>query len=651
MDNNTSEINPNISKLKLSQLTLIAYGTGDFASNLCWTFIGSYLSVFYTDALGLAPALASTLMLVARIGDAVFDPVFGAIAERTKSKYGRFRPYILFGAPVLAVLTVIAFTKLSANNSFNAIFAFVIYLLCGFAYTVVNLSYGSLSTVMTTDQDDVSQLNSYRMIGTHLSSIILNAVTPILLTKLSGSPKFTTSGFTKTAIVFAILSLPLFYFTALNCHERVTPVSKKIKLKDTIKSVLKNKPLVLIFFIQLLAMTAFFGRMGVLAYYCMYNIKKPALMSAFMALPSAATVIGILATKNYIIKVGKKKMTAIGYIGAGLSLILMFFVGKASNFSNIPLLLVFNGLYGFFCFSFPIPMAMVTDAINYGEYKFGVRSDGTSYATVSLSTKFGQAIGVSVALFIMSAMGYQKGGAPTASAISGINISTNLLMGILYFACLIPLFLYPLSEKKNDEIQDKLTRARENIDFSKSEFPKLDSSEVVVNSAKESAADEKVAVSKHEKVDDLFAPVDGKLIPLDQVKDPVLSKGILGTGFAVQPQDGSIHSPVSGTIINIFEAKHAIGFHTDDGLELLVHMGINTYDLEGKPFDLKCSLGQKVSAGDPIAEVNLDMLRKAGKGTDIIVILTNMAKVKKLVMDTPRAVQTGESIGRVILKA
>ena len=150
----------NTSEKRLSKLTLFAYGMGDFASNLCWTFIGSYLSVFYTDVVGMAPAIASAIMLIAKIWDGVNDPMFGAIAERTNTKRGRFRPYILFGAPILAVLSVLAFTTIGRGNA-AVIYAAITYIGCGMAYTVVNLSYGSLSTVMTTNPEDIAQLNSW----------------------------------------------------------------------------------------------------------------------------------------------------------------------------------------------------------------------------------------------------------------------------------------------------------------------------------------------------------------------------------------------------------------------------------------------------------------------------------------------------------
>lgn len=447
---------------KLSKLTLLAYGCGDFASNLCWTFIGSYLSVFYTDVVGMAPAVASALMLIAKLWDGINDPMFGVVAERTNTKWGRFRPYILFGSPFLALFSVLAFTTIGTGTT-AVLWAAVTYIGCGMLYTVVNLSYGSLSTVMTTDADDISRLNSFRMMGTNLSSVLLNAITAPLLMRFSGnSESYTAGAYTKVAVLFAICALPLFFFVFKQCKESIKPSkgAVKVSVKNSIKSVVTNKPLMLIFTIQLVAMTAFFGRMGVVIYYLMYNVKRFDLIAAFMSLPSLFTVLGILVTMNFTVRVGKKKMAAIGYIGAGISLILIFIVGQTLGYSNISLLLVLHCSYGFFCFSFPIPMAMVPDAINYEEDKTGVRSDGTSYATVSLSTKFGSAFGVSGGLLIMGAAGYVAKAQQTEAALNGINITVNLIFGIMYLLCLIPLAAYPLTEEKSAKILKQLEKKR-----------------------------------------------------------------------------------------------------------------------------------------------------------------------------------------------
>ena len=173
---------------------------------------------------------------------------------------------------------------------------------CGMAYTVVNLSYGSLSTVMTTDPEDIAQLNSWRMMGTNISAVLLNAITPPLLLHFSGGTQpYTAKAYTTMAIIFAICALPLFYFLFFQCKETVKPVAqgRKISVGESIKAVVSNGPLMVISVIQLLAMTAFFGRMGVVIYYLMYNVQRFDLISYFMSLPSLCTVIGIFCTMKF----------------------------------------------------------------------------------------------------------------------------------------------------------------------------------------------------------------------------------------------------------------------------------------------------------------------------------------------------------------
>ena len=195
-------------------------------------------------------------------------------------------------------------------------------------YTVVNLSYGSLSTVMTTNPEDIAQLNSWRMMGTNLSSVLLNAITAPMLVFFSATSdgSYTAKAYTIVAVIFACCSIPLFIFVWAKCKENIRPQASatRVPLMKSIKGVLGNGPLMLLFLIQLLAMTAFFGRMGVVLYYIMYDIGRYDLISVFMALPSLMTVIGIFLTKNHMVKFGKKKMASIGYIGAGLSLIAIF---------------------------------------------------------------------------------------------------------------------------------------------------------------------------------------------------------------------------------------------------------------------------------------------------------------------------------------
>lgn len=150
-------------KLKATKAATICYGFGDLASQFVWTYVGSYLTIYYTDIVGLAPAAVSVIMMLARIWDAINDPMMGAIAERTRSKFGRFRPYIAFGAPFLAIFSVLTFTNpFSGKSTAGVIWAAAIYIIAGMLYTLVNIPYGAMAAVMTEDADQRNILNTSR---------------------------------------------------------------------------------------------------------------------------------------------------------------------------------------------------------------------------------------------------------------------------------------------------------------------------------------------------------------------------------------------------------------------------------------------------------------------------------------------------------
>lgn len=449
-------------ELRISSATKVIYGLGDFASQLVWTFVGTYLTVFYTDVIGITPAIAGSIILFARVWDGINDPMFGAIAERTKSRFGRFRPYILFGSPILVLLNVLCFTApWMESSTLKIAWVTVTYILLGMAYTVVNLSYGALSVVMSYDPQDRIDLNSWRMIGTNVGAVVLNIIAMPALIYFSGigdGQSYNSQGFFRVAILFSVVALPLFLLLFYKTKEVVKPVNfgQKVSLKETIKVVLTNKPLSCIFFAMLLFMTSFFGRMGIIVYYYIYIIKRFDLISILMVLPPLVTAIAIFITKNFAEKLGKKKMLIIGFIGSALSLLSIFIWGEV----NEMLLIALTALYGAFNFATPLLLSSVPEAIDYAEYNTGIRADGTSYATVSLATKFGSALGVAGGLLIMGVYGYVANTEQTELAIKGINVASNLLPAVLTLLAIIPVIIYPLTREKNIEIRQTLINKR-----------------------------------------------------------------------------------------------------------------------------------------------------------------------------------------------
>jgi GPH family glycoside/pentoside/hexuronide:cation symporter/probable glucitol transport protein GutA len=449
---------------KLSTMSKILYGSGDLASSFIWTFLGSYLSVFYTDVVGITPAIVSAIFLLSRIWDGVNDPMFGVIAERTKSKYGRFRPYLLYGSPLLALSAVICFTApFTGPGPGKVIFAAITYNIVGMLYTAVNISYGALSGVMTFDPKERTELFSWRMMGTNFGGVFLSLITMPMLLFFSGvndGKTLTAKGYTVTMAVFGIAAVAIFMLLFVNSREVVKPPAeaRKVSVRESIKSVVMNKPLLCVFFLLLFLLTGMFGRIGLMIYYLMYVVKRFDLIPVFMMLPTLCTVISIFITKSFADKVGKKKMIVIGYVGSSLCLIGTYF----ADATNIPLLLVLFAGYGLFMYTTPLGMAFIPEAIDYAQDKFGIRSDGIAYAATSLATKFANAIGASLGLLIMGAFGYVANAEQTAQSIGGIKLVVNIMPAAFILLAIIPTLLYPLNPEKNAEIRARLQEKTEN---------------------------------------------------------------------------------------------------------------------------------------------------------------------------------------------
>lgn len=443
---------------RASKVAVILYSCGDLASQFVWTFIGSYLSIFYTDIVGIAPVTAAAIMMIARIWDAVNDPMMGAIAERTRSKLGRFRPYIAFGSPLLAIFSVLCFTHpFSGSSSAGVLWAAVTYIITGMLYTLVNIPYGALAPVMTEDASQRNAINASRNIGMNLGILIVNGLTSVIMLRFSapGATVADSRGYLLTSLVYAIISVPCFLAVFFSSKEHVTPVkgTDKLSLKVILKSLVTNKYLMIMLIIMIFGMSAQMGRVGVVIYYIMYDLGSFSLIPVIMLSPSIFGIISSLLVPKIIAKLGKRNTMILGYIGQALSLIVLYFL----PFSNIPGIVIANGICGFFNIAFPCSLGMIADSVDVHEYETGVRSDGVAYATYGLAQKLGTAIGSSCGLLVMAAFGYVANAQQTPQAQAGINFTVNLLPAILFFiAAAIAFLFWKLKDSDADEIRKKL---------------------------------------------------------------------------------------------------------------------------------------------------------------------------------------------------
>ena len=339
----------------------------------------------------------------------------------------------------------------------KVIFAAITYNILGMLYTAVNLSYGALSGVMTFDPKERTELFSWRMLGTNIGNVFLSLITMPLLLFFSGTDDgktLTARGYTVTITIFGAVAVFFFILLFLGSKEVVKPPAedRKVPIKESIKSVVRNKPLMCNFFMMLFLMTGMFGRIGLTIYYLMYVVKRFDLIPVFMMLPTLCTAVSIFITKSFADKAGKKKMIVIGYAGAALCLVGTYF----TDTSNIPLLLILFAVYGLFMYTTPLGMSFIPEAVDYGQDKDSVRSDGIAYAATSLATKFANAVGASLGLIIMGAFGYVPNAEQTELSITGIKLAVNIMPAVFILLAIIPTLMYPLTPEKNAEIRARL---------------------------------------------------------------------------------------------------------------------------------------------------------------------------------------------------
>ena len=444
-------------KLKATKAATICYGFGDLASQFVWTYVGSYLTIYYTDTVGLAPAIVSVIMMLARIWDAINDPMMGAIAERTRSKFGRFRPYIAFGAPFLAIFSVLTFTNpFGGKSTAGVIWAAAIYIIAGMLYTLVNIPYGAMAAVMTEDADQRNVLNTSRNIGMNLGMVIVNGVSAGLALKFSGAGAKVANGqgYRTVALIYAIISIPLFLIVFFTSKEVVQPEGEPqpFSFKDTVNNLIKNKYLMIVTFVMILQMTAFMGRVAITSYYVIYCLGSFTMIALIMTIPSIGGIIGSFFVPFFAKKFGKRNVLMWSMIIQGIGLVIMYL----APFDNMKMVLAGDVIFGLFNVGFPMSLSMVADSVDYMELKTGTRTDGTAYATYGLATKIGNAVGGAFGILIMSAFGYVANAQQTAQALKGINFTVNLLPAILFFLAAAMCLLWKMTDKEAEDIRAQL---------------------------------------------------------------------------------------------------------------------------------------------------------------------------------------------------
>ncbi|MFD2618697.1 glycoside-pentoside-hexuronide (GPH):cation symporter [Terrilactibacillus laevilacticus] len=441
---------------RLTWIERFGFGSGDMSYNIVFQFVNAYLLFFYTDVDGIKPEVIATLFLVVRVFDAICDPLMGTLLDKTNTRWGKARPFLLWVAVPLAASTFLCFTTPNFGSSGNIIYAYVTYILLGMFFSVQTISVNSLTGRITDNVHERTVLTTVRMILVYIGILLaISCATPLV--KLFGGDN-ASFGFQMTSLVYAVAGLLLNVFSFMTVKERVViKKPKKQGLKKTIQVLLKNKPLIILISTFLMFSIGFNIRLSTMVYYFTYNIHREDLVFIGTVLFFGAAFLSNLFIPTLTKRWGRKSVVI---ISATISLI--SFAGlQFTSYSSIMIILVWLFICGFF--STPLntlAWGMLADCVDYAEWKTNVRADGVVISSMSFVNKLGVAVAGTFSAYYLGYSGYVANSDQTLSSLNAIKNMNASIPGILTLLSIIIFCFYPLSEKKYKKMMSDLKKKR-----------------------------------------------------------------------------------------------------------------------------------------------------------------------------------------------
>ncbi len=455
-----------MSSTKIPIFEKVGYSAGDAASNLFFQTFIVYLLFFYTDVFGISAAAAGTMFLVTRIFDAVNDPIMGMIADRTQTKYGKFRPYLLWLAIPFGVLGFFMFMTPDFGSSGKIVYAYITYTLMMIMYTAINVPYSALMGVITSNSEERTIVSSYRFVAAYIGLLIVTGFTESLVEFFGNGDR--QVGWMWTMGLYGAIAAGLFIFTFFSTKERVAPPkNQEINFKADGKDLFKNLPWVLIAVATVFQLTFLVIRGSTFAYYVSYYLGDHSISflgsefalstSTFLTSGALATLVGAISTK-YVIRLFDKKRTYGWFLGLGSMISLVYFVLPPDQ---IELIYIANIIVGYLLGPVAVlQWAMYTDTADYGEWKFGRRATGLIMAASLFALKLGVALGGAITGWVLSGYGFEPNAIQTEETLLGIRLLVSLIPGIFGVLAFIVMLFYPLTNSKMIEIERELEQRR-----------------------------------------------------------------------------------------------------------------------------------------------------------------------------------------------
>lgn len=438
---------------RLSFREKLAYGLGDTASNFYFQFFNLFLVYYYTDIFGLAPLAVGTMMLSLRIFDAVMDPAMGVLADRTSTRWGKFRPYILWGALPYGIAGYVMFLNPGLTGHGKLVYAYVTYGLMWMAYTAINIPYSALMGVMSPSSEQRTSLSTYRFICAFVGQfLIVRLVVPMKSALGHGNE---AEGIRYTMLIFSVVSVALFIFTFANTRERVAPpVDQKGDFATDLLNLLRNRPWVALFFSALFTLTNAAVRGGSIIYFFKYVVRDESRFTLYATSGSVAFIAGAICTK-FFLGLGDRRMLMIVLSVVNAALMAAFYLVDPRSST---LLIVLNVAASFVVGPTPaILWSMYADTADYGEWKFGRRTTGLVFSASVFSQKIGLAIGTGALGWLLAFYGFVANTDQGPGTVGGIRLLFSVIPGSLALLGAMAIFFYPITDVRMKEIENELS--------------------------------------------------------------------------------------------------------------------------------------------------------------------------------------------------
>lgn len=434
----------------------VGYMVGNVANDFTFIFASLFLTVFYTDVLGINAGLVGTMFLLSRIVDAFTDTAMGRIADKTKAtKNGKFKPWLLRACGPVGLASFLMYQTflVDASMTVKIVYMFVTYLLYGsICYTAINIPYGSMASLMSSEEDDRASLSTFRGVGSLIPQVIVGVVMPMFIyTTLDDGTKIANAAaFPVVALILSIAAIACYIICYFMCTERiqVTQSAQNIPFKDTLKALVSNRALIGLVIVYICFLAAQMLNQTINNYIFKDYFANTMGLTVMNAVGIAPALILAPLSVPLVRKFGKKELGVFAAVSGAIAFFLLFIM----HTTNMWLYVIINviGLLGFGVFNLII-WAFISDVIDDQEVRTNVREDGTIYAVCSFARKLGQAIASALGGWSLAWIGYAEGSliGQSQDVLDGIYSIATIVPGVLYTIVGVSLlFIYPLSKKK-----------------------------------------------------------------------------------------------------------------------------------------------------------------------------------------------------------